>query len=142
IQIPCLTQTHKEKYVLPATVSENAEAKALYDDCFRRARVLYSELKSRGLSECELVYTLLSGNTIDIVTTMNARELLLFFKLRCCTRAQWEIREYAEKMLRLCRRAEPEIFRYYGPSCFIGACPEGRMCCGMQAEIKEKYSSF
>ena len=34
-----------------------------------------------------------------ITVTMNARELLHFFSLRCCNRAQWEIREMAVEML-------------------------------------------
>ncbi|MBQ6021174.1 MAG: FAD-dependent thymidylate synthase [Clostridia bacterium] len=142
IQIPSLTKTNRDGYVLPETVRGVPEAEKLYADCFRKAKELYAGLKSLGMSDNALVYTLLSGNTIDIVTTMNARELLLFFKLRCCTRAQWEIRDFAERMLLLCREAEPEIFRHYGPSCFIGACPEGRMCCGRQAEIRKKYGSF
>ena len=31
-----------------------------------------------------------------MVVTMNARSLMNFFQLRCCNRAQWEIRELAE----------------------------------------------
>ena len=33
-----------------------------------------------------------------MVVTMNARSLQNFFHLRCCSRAQWEIRELAEKI--------------------------------------------
>ena len=33
-----------------------------------------------------------------MVVTMNARELMHFFELRCCNRAQWEIREVAWMM--------------------------------------------
>ncbi len=142
IQIPCLTKTDRSCFVLPETVTAVPGAREIYENCFKKANELCDALKSFGAAQEDLVYTLLSGNTIDVVTTANARELLLFFKLRCCTRAQWESREYAEQMLRLCRQAEPEIFRYYGPSCFISSCPEGRMCCGRQAEIREKYTSF
>ena len=61
---------------------------------------------------------------------MNARELLHFMKLRTCSRAQWEIRGVACKMLELLRESEPEIFNAYGPSCALGKCPEGKMSCG------------
>ena len=72
---------------------------------------------------------------------MNGRELMLFMKLRSCTRAQWEIQIYANKMLEILRSEEPELFRYYGPSCYVqGYCPEGRLTCGRAAEMKEKYS--
>ena len=37
-----------------------------------------------------------------MIVTMNARSLMNFFELRCCQRAQWEIREVADQMLRLC----------------------------------------
>ena len=61
---------------------------------------------------------------------MNARELLHFFTLRCCNRAQWEIREMAELMLAECRRVSPIIFRDAGPACVRGPCPEGKKTCG------------
>ena len=44
-------------------------------------------------------------------------------------------------MLEILRSEEPELFRYYGPSCYVdGFCPEGRLTCGRAAEMKEKYS--
>ena len=65
-----------------------------------------------------------------ITLTMNARELLHFFSLRCCNRAQWEIRGVAEKMLALLAAQTPELFSFFGPSCRFGPCPEGKMSCG------------
>ena len=64
-----------------------------------------------------------------IIVTMNARSLMNFFKLRCCTRAQWEIREVANKMLQLVKEVAPEIFKNAGPACKRGPCPEGAMSC-------------
>ncbi len=77
-----------------------------------------------------------------IIFTMNARSLHNFFKLRCCNRAQWEIRAMADEMLRLCREVSPVLFRNAGPSCAVsGVCSEGAMCCGeprtRQEEEKE-----
>lgn len=66
----------------------------------------------------------------NLVLTMNARELDHFFSLRCCNRAQWEIRELADRMLEQCREIEPELFRKAGPGCVRGKCPEGKMSCG------------
>ena len=140
IQIPCLTHADRAHHVMPVFPCD--EAKTLYERTFREANELYQTLRAAGVSEKTLVYTLLSGNTIDIVTTMNGRELALFFRLRCCNRAQWEIREHADEMLRLGRQSQPELFRYFGPSCYMGSCPEGRMSCGRQAEMREKYSNL
>ena len=65
-----------------------------------------------------------------MVVTMNARSLQNFFHLRCCSRAQWEIREMAWKMLELARPTAPYIFADAGAPCIHGTCPEGKMTCG------------
>ena len=66
-----------------------------------------------------------------MVVTMNVRSLHNFFRLRCCNRAQWEIRAVADEMLRLCREAAPALFANAGPACVTeGKCSEGKMTCG------------
>ena len=77
-----------------------------------------------------------------MVVTMNARSLQNFFHLRCCNRAQWEIRELAEKMFELVYPVAPHIFAKSGPACVSGPCPEGKMCCGKTAEVRAKYASI
>lgn len=77
-----------------------------------------------------------------LVVTMNVRSLYNFFSLRCCERAQWEIRALAEEMLRQVRRAAPALFRKAGPPCVSGPCTEGKMSCGRAAEIREKYENL
>ncbi len=141
IQVPSLETVDRADYVLPETVKASPEMLAVYTAAFEGTLALYEEMQAAGESEA-LPYLTLSGNTISIVSTMNARELLLFMKLRSCTRAQWEIQIYANKMLEILRREEPELFCKYGPSCYAdGVCPEGRLSCGRAAEIKAKYSN-
>ncbi|MBR3017136.1 MAG: FAD-dependent thymidylate synthase [Clostridia bacterium] len=77
-----------------------------------------------------------------ITLTMNARELLHFFSLRCCNRAQWEIRALATEMLRQCKRVAPVIFEAAGPGCVSGACPEGAKTCGQAAEIRKQFATL
>ena len=74
-----------------------------------------------------------------MVVTMNARSLQNFFHLRCCSRAQWEIRALAEEMLRLVYPVAPHLFRTAGPACVSGPCPEGRMCCGRGAGAVRRF---
>ena len=69
-----------------------------------------------------------------IMLTMNVRELRHFFSLRCCNRAQWEIRALADEMLRLCKEKCPRIFADAGPGCVRGQCPESRPCGSPRAE--------
>ncbi|PKM86209.1 MAG: thymidylate synthase (FAD) [Firmicutes bacterium HGW-Firmicutes-12] len=77
-----------------------------------------------------------------LILTMNARELLHFFNLRCCNRAQWEIRKLAEQMLLEVKKIAPNIFKNGGPECLSGPCPEGKMTCGKGAEVRSKYAQF
>ena len=77
-----------------------------------------------------------------ILITMNARELLHFFAVRCCERAQWEIRAMAIEMLRLVRPLAPAIFKKAGPGCLSGPCPEGAMCCGKMAEVRKSFQEM
>ena len=77
-----------------------------------------------------------------MVMTMNCRSLLNFFSLRCCNRAQWEIREAARQMLKLVLPLAPHIFAAAGPRCLNGPCPEGAMCCGKQTQVREEYAAL
>lgn len=61
-----------------------------------------------------------------MVVTMNARSLQNFFHLRCCSRAQWEIRQLAEEMFRLVYPVAPHIFAKAGPACVSGPAPRAR----------------
>ena len=74
-----------------------------------------------------------------MMLTMNARSLLNFFRLRCCNRAQWEIRDVATQMLALVKPIAPTIFAKAGPGCLSGPCPEGKMTCGRMAEVREQF---
>ncbi len=84
-------------------------------------------------------YVLPNACTTRIVMTANARSLKNFFQLRCCNRAQWEIRALAEEMYRLCFAAAPTLFAHCGPSCADGPCSEGKMTCGRAAEVRAHY---
>ncbi len=77
-----------------------------------------------------------------MICTMNARSLMNFFSLRCCNRAQWEIRALAEDMLREVKKVAPHLFQDAGPGCVRGGCPEGGMSCGKAAEVREKFRSM
>lgn len=141
VTVPELTSSNRGRYIIPPAVKSDAELLELYTNAFSETEKLYNELRDMGESEENLVYVLLSGNTLDLTITMNARELLLFLKLRTCERAQWEIRDYAYLMLKMLRESAPDIFRRYGPSCFVtGVCPEGRLSCGKITEIKNRFS--
>jgi thymidylate synthase (FAD) len=85
-------------------------------------------------------YVLPNACETKIVFTMNARELLHFFRLRTCERAQWEIRQLAEEMIKQLKLIAPTVFKYAGPPCLSGICPEGKMSCGKAAEKRKLFN--
>ena len=84
-------------------------------------------------------FVLPNACTTKMICTMNARSLRNFFALRCCNRAQWEIRDVAWQMLRLVRGVAPRLFANAGPGCLRGACPEGKMTCGKADAVRARY---
>ena len=141
VLVPHVTQAvYAQNYVLPASISGNAEACAVYQQAFAENAAVFDKMCREGLPAEAAQYFALAGNQLDVLCDMNGRELLHFMKLRTCNRAQWEIRACAVDLLMQLRAACPEVFRHFGPSCFVtGKCPEGRLCCGKQQEIREFF---
>ena len=115
-------------YVTPHTVEGNEDALKLYDSVMDDIWDAYKKLEEMGIPAEDARYLLPNGCTTNITITMNARELLHFFSLRCCNRAQWEIRELAWEMRRQVRQVAPVLFAGSGPGCMGKGCPEARPC--------------
>ena len=116
--------------VTPPSVEGDAQAKEAFDQAIEAVIGAYQQLLEAGIPAEDARYLLPNAAETKIVITMNVRELLHFFNLRCCNRAQWEIRELAWQMLALVQDKAPALFRNAGPGCLSGPCPEGKMCCG------------
>lgn len=130
------------KFVIPETIKANAELLNDYKNCIEDNRELYNKLLG-NVDPYLLIYITPHASVIDLVTTMNARELLHLCNLRTCSRAQWVIRDLVTEMLRQLKHIDKEMFACFGPSCYtFGVCPEGRMCCGKQLEMKNKFDNM
>ena len=149
--------------VVPPEIAKNPQAAEEYAACIARCRESYQklyslltpqraeELMAEGVPEEEAVrrakklagedarFVLPNACCTRMVVTMNTRSLYNFFRHRCCSRAQWEIRAVAEQMLRLVREVAPVLFEQAGPPCVSGPCPEGKMSCGKAEKMREKY---
>lgn len=136
--------SHKEEFtsIMPDTIAENAEARQIFAFMSETVHKAYAQLIDMGIPAEDARYILPNATETKIIMTMNARELLHFFALRCCQRAQWEIREMSIEMLRLAQNVAPIIFRSAGPGCIGGPCPEGQFCCGQTAEVREFYKNL
>lgn len=130
-----------DRYVLPESII-HAGLEARYRAAFEKTEKLQKCLRDMGMSRYDGVYLFLSGLCLPIIATMNANELCVFLGLRCCNRAQWEIKTCADALLEELKNTAPELFCHYGPSCiFYSHCPEGKMTCGKMQEVKKRYHS-
>ncbi len=150
-------------YILPPQIAENEAAAAEFESAMAAAAASYERiagiLKERARERLILAgeeeaaaekqaekqaiedarFVLPNACDTKLIVTMNARSLRNFFRLRCCARAQWEIRAVADEMLRLVKGVAPRLFEGAGPSCVSGACHEGKMSCGRAVERREYY---
>lgn len=132
----------RPEYVTPETIAKDPDKKRRYDEAIKGVYGLYKELTDAGVPAEDARYLLPNAACTKIIVTMNARELLHFFKLRCCERAQWEIREMAARMLALVKKEAQFIFRDAGPACVGGGCSEGDMTCGKPKEMRAKFRNL
>ena len=125
-EMPCVT---------PPTFDDDPEVLEEYEKVLEHIRWFYEYAVDRGIPKEDARYATPQAAQTCMIVTMNARELLHFFSLRCCNRAQWEIRNLADEMLFLCRQVAPELFKKAGCACMRGEkCPEGKMTCGKPRE--------
>ena len=130
---------HDFEYIVPPSVAADEKMKAKFTELMKAIRETYDAMTEAGIPKEDARYVLANATETKIVVTMNARELMHFFNLRCCNRAQWEIREMAYKMLAEAKKAAPVLFKNAGASCVeTGRCPEGTMTCGHFAEMIKK----
>jgi len=117
-------------YIVPKSIAKDKELAKIFIDAIKELDGIYQLLLDHNIEAEDARYILPQAVTTKIIMTANARELLHIFKLRCCNRAQWEIREAAIKMLREVENIAPIIFENAGPPCILGPCPEGELSCG------------
>lgn len=153
------------QYVIPPSIENNPEAKEIFIKAMEEDQQRYDDivvilikehtetLLKEGQNEKaakrnatkmaieDARFVLPNACETKIIVTMNARALFNFFTLRCCTRAQWEIRELANQMLGCVKEVAPIVFKNCGPSCVRGKCKEGKMSCGRTMEMREIYKT-
>ena len=154
------------EYIIPPAIGNDAKAKQIFLKAMEEDQRAYDEITSilfkkhyddyinDGISEKQAKqkaekesiedarYVFPNACETKIVYTMNARSLLNFFRLRCCNRAQWEIRELAIQMLREVKKVYPILFKNAGPGCVGGPCPEGNMTCGKIVEVRDMFKNL
>ena len=118
-EIPC---------VIPKSIAERSDILYEWEGLITRINSFYRHAVDQGIPKEDARYMTPQAACTNLTMTMNARELKHFFSLRCCNRAQWEIRDMADRMYKICKSICPEIFKDAGPGCVRGDCPEERPC--------------
>lgn len=154
------------EYVTPPEIANIPEAKAEFEKAMQEDAEHYENLRNiltekhkarlmaegkdektaqkaaEKLANEDARFVLPNACDTRIIMTMNVRSLYNFFNLRCCNRAQWEIREVATEMLKLVKSVAPNLFKNAGPACVSGMCSEGAMTCGKAAEMRKKFKGL
>ncbi len=120
--------------VVPESIREDPELSVEFEEVLQAARNFYAHATELGVKKEDARYILPIGMETVVTVTMNARELRHFFSLRCCNKAQWEIRAFADVMLEECSEVAPQLFKDCGPGCVRGRCPEKRPCGNPRAD--------
>jgi thymidylate synthase (FAD) len=137
-----VSQRERFTAVTPTSIADHAELNQRYQQLLDEIHGFYAEMLDAGIPAEDARFILPNAATTKILVTMNGRELLHFFALRCCRRAQWEIQLLAKEMLKLVRPLAPILFAKAGPGCVAGACPEGAMTCGAHKEVRAEFENL
>ncbi len=129
-------------YETPPTIKADSELASRYHEEMQRIAELYTDLRQSGIAAEDARFILPNASHSRLIMTMNARELRHFFRLRCCRRAQWEIRKLATAILVEVLKVAPALFQDAGPGCLKGTCPEGAMSCGEAVEVRREFAEI
>jgi len=118
------------EYIVPDSIKQNKKINEKYNSFVSEIHKFYEEMLNDGIEAEDARYILPNSSETKMIVTMNARELLHFFTVRCCNRAQTEIKDLAILMLKNVKKAAPAVFENAGPNCLRVPCPEGKYSCG------------
>ncbi len=138
--IKSIRELYAHKEIIPADQIMNLDNAKILQDCRENFKRDYNRLEKLAIENARAV--LPNACETKIIVTMNARTLLHFFEKRCCNRAQEEIQNLAVQMLKLVKGVAPNIFRFGGPACVYGQCPEGKMTCGKIKEVRDRFKNI
>lgn len=96
--------------IIPESIANNDNAFDFINGWENSAKEAYSELIKLGIPQEDARFILPEGMATEIVMTMNFRELRTFLTLRLDKKAQWEIRQLAEKILDELVKIAPNCF--------------------------------
>lgn len=132
------------EYVTPPSIENNPEALELWEATIEMIHEAYNCLvNDHNIPKEDARMIREKATTYNLIATANSRELMRFFELRCCNRAQWEISALARNMLECVKVVAPNTFKNAGAHCDrYGFCPEGDKCCGRAMPYEEAMEIY
>lgn len=128
-----------DNYVIPATIRAKSDLEKIFIDAHDKNIAVFEEFKAMGVADEDLIYFYLGCQMLNVVTTMNGRTLQWVLHLRCCNKAQWQIRAIAKEIAKQVSNVSPLLGKGLGPTCMTDlVCYEGKECCGLINTLLEK----
>ena len=119
-------------YITPATISANEKCLNLYKDAANKNIEVFEHFKSFDILEEDLIYFYLGCQMLNVITTLNARTAQWICRLRCCNKAQWQIRNIAKDIAKQIKEVSPLLGKGIGATCVTDLiCNEGKESCGL-----------
>lgn len=121
-----------ENYIVPATIKAKPELEKMFIEAHDRNIEVLEEFKSLNISDTDLIYFYLGCQMLNVVTSMNGRTLQWILHLRCCNKAQWQIRGIAKEIAKQVKEVSPLLGKGLGATCVTDLiCNEKRESCGL-----------
>ena len=123
-------------YIVPESIKANYNEK--FVNAVNENIKVCEEFKKAGVIEEDLIYFYLGAQMLNVVTTSNGRNTQWVCRMRCCNKAQWQIRFIAKEMAKQVSEVAPLLGKGLGSTCMTDRiCNEGKECCGLVDKLIE-----
>lgn len=130
-----------DNYIIPNTIKEKGWEEKFKAKVKQNIEV-FNEFKNMGVAEEDLIYFYIGGQMCNVITTMNARNVQWICRMRCCNKAQWQIRGVANQIANQVKKIAPLIGKGIGPTCITNhVCNEGKESCGLIDKVLNKTTN-
>ena len=120
-----------ENYVVPPTI-QASKLSTLFEEKVKNNIDMLATFKKENVAEEDFIYFYLGCQMLNVMTTLNGRTLQWICRLRCCNKAQWQIRTIAKDLAKQAKEVSPLFGNNLGATCTTDhVCHEGRECCGL-----------
>lgn len=124
--------------VINKTAVQQTELVDVYEDAFYEALHAYNALRAEGQPKEEARQVLPNASTVNILWTIDARNLFYFLRQRLCYRNVLEMRIFANRLRSIALKHFPELFIHAGPQCYLGKCHQGKLRCQYEGWTYER----